>query len=98
MFSRIGCCIEYEELSTEQKQIIIENCYNTINSILDDGEKIIIEKINILQWFKKNAERYDNIRILKTKIENAVFYKLSEEFIIKSTYENSKEENKKIEC
>ena len=90
MFSRIGCCIEYEELSTEQKQIIIENCYNTINSILDDGEKIIIEKINILQWFKKNAERYDNIRILKTKIENAVFYKLSEEFIIKSTYENSK--------
>lgn len=34
------------------------------------------------QWFLKNAERYDNIRILKTKLENAIFDKLAEAFVI----------------
>lgn len=95
MFSRIGCCIKYEELSTEQKQRITENWYNSITSMLDDDEKVTLEKTNILQWFKKNAERYDNIRILKTKLENAVFDKLSEEFIIKNIDENSIKENRK---
>lgn len=30
----------------------------------------------------KNAGRYDNIRILKGKMENAIFEKLTEQFII----------------
>ena len=45
-------------------------------------EKEEIEKTDILDWFIKNAERYDNIRILKTKLENAIFDRLSEVFII----------------
>ena len=83
MFSRIGCCIKYEELSMEQKQIIVENWYDSLLSMLDDDEKKVIEKTDILEWFKKNAERYDNIRILKTKLENAVFDKLSEVFVLR---------------
>lgn len=82
MFSRIGCCVEYEELSTEQKQNIIENWYSTLIESLKDDEREIIESSDILQWFTKNAERFDNIRILKTKLENAVFEKLAETFII----------------
>lgn len=35
-------------------------------------------------WFRKNTERYDNIRILKTKMENAIFDTLTEKFIIDS--------------
>lgn len=30
MFSRIGCCIEYADLSTEQKQAIVERWYQSI--------------------------------------------------------------------
>lgn len=82
MFSRIGCCIEYEDLSIEQKQAIIENWYDTLISTLQEDEQAVIYSTNILQWFKENAERYDNIRILKTKLENAIFEKLSDEFII----------------
>lgn len=82
MFSRIGCCIEYEELTTEQKQVIVRNWYDAVLSSLKEDEKDVIAGTDILQWFTKNAERYDNIRILKTKLENAIFDKLAEAFII----------------
>ena len=82
MFSRIGCCIEYEELSTEQKQTIIRNWYDALIGSLKEDEQDVIKETDILPWFVKNAERYDNIRILKTKMENAVFDKLAETFVI----------------
>ena len=83
MFSRIGCCIEYADLSTIQKQEIVERWYQNIVGMLKEDERIIISGTNIHDWFLKNAERYDNIRILKTKLENAVFEKLTDHFIIK---------------
>ena len=82
MYSRIGCCVAYEELSTEQKQSIVRNWYESILSSLKEDEKEEIQKTDILDWFIKNAERYDNIRILKTKLENAIFDKLAEVFIM----------------
>lgn len=82
MFSRIGCCIEYQELSTDQKKSIIQSWYETVLSRLQEDERGIIQDTDILEWFLENAERYDNIRILKTKLENAIFDKLAEEFII----------------
>ena len=50
---------------------------------LKEDERSFISETNIREWFLKNAERYDNIRILKTKLENAVFEKLTDHFIIK---------------
>ena len=82
MYSRIGCCVAYEELSAEQKQSSVHNWYESILSSLKEDEKEEIQKTDNLDWFIKNAERYDNIRILKTKLENAVFDRLSEAFII----------------
>lgn len=82
MFSRIGYCIAYEELTTEQKQTIVTNWYESILVSLKEDEKETILQTDILDWFIKNAERYDNIRILKTKLENAVFEKLADKFII----------------
>ena len=84
MFSRIGCCIEYEELTTEQKKTIVKNWYNSLLQTLKEDEVIIIENTDILNWFIQNAERYDNVRLLKTKLENAVFDKLSKHFIIEN--------------
>ena len=82
MFSRIGCCIEYEGLSTEHKQSIEPKWYNTLVGSLKDDEQAVIRETDILQWFLTNAERYDNIRLLKTRLENAVFDKLTSTFII----------------
>ncbi len=83
MFSRIGACICFEGLTKEQKQAIVTNWYSIVLGQLQKDEQNVIKDAPILEWFKENADRYDNIRILKTKLENAIFQKLTEEFIIK---------------
>ena len=82
MFSRIGCCIEYKDLSTEQKQQIIDRWYDNTLSTLKTDEREYISCSDIHDWFIKNADRYDNIRTLKTKLEYAVFEKLADHFVI----------------
>lgn len=82
MYSRVDACIKYEDLSKEQKQSIVRKWYTEILTLLQEDEKQVIESTNILQWFIDNAARYDNIRILKTKMENAVFTKLAEVFVL----------------
>lgn len=88
MFSRIGCCIQYDELSVENKREIIDSWYNSIICQLRDDEKEFIDATDIRQWFMDNANRYDNIRTLKAKLENAIFDELAEHFII-STEQHS---------
>lgn len=82
MFSRIGHCIKYSELSIEEKVTIISNWYDQTITLLDEEEKELIANTDIKDWFEKNAGRYDNIRILKTKLENAIFERLTEKYIM----------------
>ena len=82
MYSRIGSCIEYDELDKEQKIVIINKWYSEIIGILDESERKIISNTDIRKWFIDHADRYDNIRTLKTKMELAIFEKLAEVFII----------------
>lgn len=82
MFSRIGCCIKFAELTEEQKRNIIQKWYDEILKSLKVDEQQIIRNTDILEWFKQNAERYNNIRILKAKMENAIYEKLTDVFII----------------
>lgn len=82
MYSRIGCCIEYAELTGKQKIEIINSSYIEICKLLKIDEKETIDNSNILEWFIQNSDRYDNVRILKTKMENAIYERLAEEFIL----------------
>lgn len=81
MYSRIGCCIEYMDLTKEQKNIIISNWYDETIQCLNKKEREHISKTDILEWFKESVGRYDNIRLLKTKLENAVYDELTSEFV-----------------
>ena len=81
MYSRIGCCIKYCDLSKEQKSRIIDKWYDNIINRLTEQDKKIIDNTNILQWFKDNADRFDNIRLLKTRLENAIFDELADVLI-----------------
>lgn len=83
MFSRVGACIKFDDLTTEQKQSIVETWYLKVKGELQSDEQSVIEKTDILEWFKANANRYNNIRTLKTKLENAVYEKLTSEFIMR---------------
>ena len=82
MYSRIGNCIEYDELGEEQKIVIINKWYSEITSILDESECEVIRNTDIRKWFIDHADRYDNIRTLKTKMELAIFEKLAEVFVM----------------
>ena len=82
MFSRIGCCIKYSDISIEQKRNIIDKWYNEILNRLTEEECTFIQSTDIKSWFYENVERYDNIRLLKTKLENAIFDELTDNFII----------------
>ena len=82
MHSRIGCCIEYADLSYDQKCQIISKWHSDIMNRLSCDEQAIICETDILKWFILNADRYDNIRTLKSKLENAMFDELTYKFII----------------
>lgn len=81
MYSRISECILFEKLDELQKKEIIQTWYDEICSKLDQEEKEIIYNSDVLSWFQENIARYNNIRILKVKLENAIFQKLTEHYI-----------------
>lgn len=63
---------------------IIEKWYDEIMEKLNEEEKKFIATTDILAWFKENANRYDNIRLLKTRLENAIYNELTEEYVFKT--------------
>lgn len=77
IFSRISASVGFNDLSVEGKKELIRRHYERIVSKLDGEDSAIITESNVLSWFKENAERYDNMRTLKIKIEKAIFEKLS---------------------
>lgn len=82
MYSRIGCCIEYKFLAKEQKCIILRNYYEQILADLQQDEKEAIAETPILAYYISHADEYNNIRILKNRLENAVFDELTKIFIL----------------
>lgn len=82
MYSRIGACIEYGELDAGEKRKIVADQYNQVLKKLNKDERDFIEQTTIHEWFNKNINRYDNIRILKSKLERAIFDELTETFVI----------------
>lgn len=56
--------------------------YDEILQVLDDDERQVIKETDILTWFQNNEERYDNIRLLKNKMEQAIYEKLATTFAI----------------
>lgn len=77
MFSRIGSCVKYEEIGLEEKLQIIDLWYNKILDELDKEDRSFIETMNIHQWFRDNASRYNNMRLMKSRIENAIYDELA---------------------
>ncbi|TKH27402.1 ATP-dependent Clp protease ATP-binding subunit [Bacillus wiedmannii] len=73
IYSRIDNLIEFSPLNTIQKQEIIEKDYYELLGELDPREKEVIQGTDILEWFKMNVVQFDNIRLMHTKIENAIF-------------------------
>lgn len=65
----------------------MHNWYDEILQVLDDDERQVIKETDILTWFQNNEERYDNIRLLKNKMEQAIYEKLATTFAIEKKEE-----------
>lgn len=85
MFSRIGACLQYDKLGNEEKKIIIKSYYDEILAKLDEVDKKFIEESEIKEWFIENVGRYDNVRLMKGKIENAIYDELTKCLLEKHT-------------
>lgn len=83
IFSRVGTCICYHELENCEKEIILKRHYNETLENLKQDEKEIILQANIFSWFKENISRFNNIRMLKNNIENAIYDIIVDELILK---------------
>ena len=81
MFSRIGCCIRYEEIGQEEKLKIIDTWYSKIIAELDKEDRAYIDAMNIHQWFSDNVARYNNMRLMKSRIENAIYDELAKKLM-----------------
>ena len=81
MFSRIGSFVKYEEIGNSEKLEIIEKWYGSLMEQLDKEDQEYIGKQNILKWFKENVGRYNNIRLMKSRMENAIYDSLADRLI-----------------
>ncbi len=81
MFSRIGACIKYSKLGNEEKASILNEYYQEVIKRLDSEDNKNISESNIIDWFLSNVGRYDNIRLMKNKMENAVYDELTAKLI-----------------
>ena len=77
IFSRIDACVRFEDLKVEEKALIAKRHYDFVLGKLDSEDRAVVEASDISEWFAGNAGRYDNMRILKNKVEKAIFEKLS---------------------
>ena len=81
IYSHIGSCIVFDDLSLEAKQTMAERHVSEVYQCLDDEEKESIDSTDLAAWFQDDAERYDSMRIMKTKIDRVVFGHLTDRLL-----------------
>ena len=68
-------------MSANEKRAIIDKHFDRIVGLLDDDDAELVNSKDVRGWFLRNAVHYDNVRIMKNKIERAVFGVLTERLI-----------------
>lgn len=81
MFSRIGACVAFDDLPLNAKKEIARRHYSSLCAKLENEDRLEIETTDIEEWFQENAGRFDNMRIMKTKIERAIFGHLTDKLL-----------------
>ncbi|MCP1156625.1 AAA family ATPase [Bacillus infantis] len=73
IYSRISSNIRFDELSDNEKIEVITRTYENVLSNLDTEEVKIVEELNMKEWFIDHASNYNNIRLLNSRIQEAVY-------------------------
>ena len=86
--------MKYEEIGNDEKLEIIKKWYSAILEQLDKEDREYIRHQNILEWFKENVSRYNNIRLMKSRMENAIYDSLADRLIQSVNKLNTTQERK----
>lgn len=62
----------FEYLSLSEKEIILDNIYQSYLENFTTDEKSLIENSDIYKWHKENLSRFKNVRIIKSRVEKAI--------------------------
>lgn len=81
IYSRFTDVISFNELSKENKIKIVKNYYQQCLKELSADEKEIFVDNDILQFFVNNVARFDNVRIIRSKMEKAIYGRIVQKFI-----------------
>lgn len=81
IYSRFTDIISFAELSNENKIRIITEFYDECISKLAEDEKVLFIDKAILTFFLENVSRYDNVRIIKSKLEKAIYGEIVKKFV-----------------
>lgn len=73
IYSRISSNISFDELNDSEKVEVITRTYEIVISNLDSEEVKIVEELNMKEWFIDHASNYNNIRLLNSRIQEAVY-------------------------
>ena len=83
MASRIEKSVEFSNLDIFSKLKIIRMKYDNILENLNEDEKSIISETKLFIWYCDNVESFNNMRELKTSIEQDVFDVLTSQLLKK---------------
>lgn len=81
IYSRFTDIIAYTELSNEHKIKIVEEYYDECIDKLAEDEKMLFIDNKILKFFLDNVSRFNNVRIIKSKLEKAVYREIVLKFV-----------------
>ncbi|MGG3693435.1 AAA family ATPase, partial [Heyndrickxia ginsengihumi] len=73
IYSRISSNIRFDELNDSEKIEVITRTYENVISKLDSEEVKIVEGLSMKEWFIDHASNYNNIRLLNSRIQEAVY-------------------------
>lgn len=82
IFSRFDDIIKFDFLTVNQKEKLLDRIYNDYIMQLTQEEVEIISGTDIYEWHKANLSRYENVRILRNRLEKAINETLVTKFII----------------
>lgn len=77
IYSRISSTIDFYELSLDETEDIINNIYQKVIDNLTEDDRNYVSSINLKQFFISNAKSFDNIRLLESRIKDAVYSSLT---------------------
>lgn len=81
IFSRFNDSITFQDLSTSEKEILLDQIYQKCLLLLSDDEKKKVEDSDIYAWHKQNLSHFNNVRIIRNRVEKAINDRLIDDII-----------------